>query len=391
MSVSELHSHKRASVRTLLPYKAAYFFVYAAMAALMPFLTLYYEHLGLTGRQIGMLAALPPLLTFLGAPLFGFLADLTRHPKLLLGISVMSVVIAILALTRVQTYLNLILVISFYALFFAPILPIIDRSVLDILGDQRDQYGKQRLWGAVGWGIAAPFAGLLVDVGGLNWAFYSSAILFGGLLVLVGTMPVSIFGGRESFWLGFKKLVGNWPVIAFFGVALGGGVGLSMIHHYLFLFLDELGASSLMMGWSLTIATVSELFVMFFSDRILRRWGARRLLLFSLAALCLRLFSYSVIHRPEWVLLIQLLHGPTFAALWMAAVAYVSEIAPPGLRNTSQGLLTGFVMGLGSMLGALIGGIMYEQVGFSIMFSYAGTGILVLTVSFYLVCRGRCQ
>ena len=98
-----------------------------------------------------------------------------------------------------------------------------------------------------------------------------------------------------------------------------------------------------------------------------------------------------MIHRPEWVLLIQLLHGPTFAALWMAAVAYVSEIAPPGLRNTSQGLLTGFVMGLGSMLGALIGGIMYEQVGFSIMFSYAGTGILVLTVSFYLVCRGRCQ
>jgi PPP family 3-phenylpropionic acid transporter len=374
----------------LLSFRAFYFFVYAAMAALMPFLTLYYEHLGLSGAQIGMLAAIPPLLTFLSAPLFGFLADLTQRPKLLLGISVLSVIFGIMALTQVRTYLGLILVISFYALFFAPILPIVDRSVLDILAEQRDQYGKQRLWGALGWGVTAPLAGFLVDQGGLSWAFYSSALLFGCLLLWVWMMPVSAITGQEAFWLGFKKLLGSWAVIAFFGVALGGSIGLSMTHHYLFMFLDELGASSLVMGWALTVATVSELGVMFFSDRILRRWGARRLLLFSLAALSLRLLAYSVVHAPQWVLLIQLLHGPTFAALWIAGVAYVSEIAPPGLRNTSQGLLTGFVMGLGSMFGALVGGILYEQMGFSHMFGLTGFGVLVLMVLFFIGCRGRC-
>ena len=376
--------------RSLLPFKAFYFFVYAAMAALMPFLTLYYESLGLTGQQVGILAAIPPLLTFLGAPFFGFLADLTGRPRILLLVSISSVILGILTLSYVQSYLGLIFAVSFYALFFAPILPIVDRSVLDVLGDNRDQYGKQRLWGAVGWGLAAPVAGALVDQQGLSWAFYSSTILFGFLLIFGYLMPVSNLAVKENFWQGLKKLMGNWPVIIFFGVALGGGMGLSMIHHYLFLFLASIGASSVMMGWALSFATISELFVMYFSDRILQRWGARLLLLFSLFALSVRLVAYSQITNPIWILFFQLLHGPTFAALWLAGVAYVSEIAPVGLRNTSQGLLTGFVMGLGSTLGAIVGGLLYDSVGFSMMYLWTGIGVFLLLVLFYLLCRGRC-
>ncbi|HBY07932.1 MAG TPA: hypothetical protein DEH22_09180 [Chloroflexi bacterium] len=376
--------------RTLLPYKAFYFFVYAAMAAATPFFTLYYESLGLSGRQVGALAALPPLLTFLAAPLFGFLADLTGKPKRILVISISSVVLGIFALTLADTFWGLILAVGFYALFFAPILPIIDRSVLDALGENRDQYGKQRLWGALGWGVAAPLAGSLVDQKGLHWAFYTSALLFTCLLIWAFFMPVSKPAAKEPFWLSFKKLMGSWPVVIFFGVALGGGIGLAMIHHYLFLYLAGLGASSSVMGWALTVGTVSELFVMGLSGQLLKRWKARGLLLASLIFLSLRFFAYAVITEPGWALAIQLLHGPTFAALWIASVAYVAEIAPPGLRNTSQGMLTGFVMGLGSTLGAIIGGVLYESIGFAQMYLWAGVGILLLIILFLLGCRGRC-
>ncbi len=80
-----------------------------------------------------------------------------------------------------------------------------------------------------------------------------------------------------------------------------------------------------------------------------------------------------------------MLHGPTFAGLWMASVAYVSEIAPPGLETTSQGILTGFVMGLGSMFGALLGGFLYDGYGFSMMYLGAGIGIFVLMIIFFAV------
>ncbi len=375
--------------RSLLPFKALYFFIYAAMAALMPFLTLYYERLGLSGKQIGILAAIPPLITFLSAPLFGFIADLTQRPRLLLGISVSSVALGIYSLTVVDSFPGLILVVIFYAFFFAPILPIVDRSTLSVLGVRKDQYGKQRLWGAIGWGLIAPVAGLLVDRGGMNWTFYASAATFMSLLFLIRFIPVNTVLGRESFWKGFKQLFGNWPVIVFFVVALGGGIGLAMIHHYLFLYLDGLGASSITMGWALSLATISELIVMYYSDRLLRWWGASGLLLFALGSLAVRLLAMAFAASPEWVLLLQLLHGPTFAGLWMAGVAYVSEIAPPGLETTSQGMLTGFVMGLGSTIGALLGGILFDEVGLSMMYLGAGLAMLVLTFVFFVVNKRK--
>ena len=82
-------------------------------------------------------------------------------------------------------------------------------------------------------------------------------------------------------------------------------MGLAMINHYLFLYLNELGASSVVMGWALTMATVSELFVMYFSDRLLRWLGARGLLLVALGILGARLMTYTLVSVPGWVLVIQ--------------------------------------------------------------------------------------
>ena len=70
--------------RPMLPFKAFYFFLYAALAFLAPFLTLYYDGLGLTGRQIGILAAIPSLVTFISAPIFGAIADVTQKHKRIL-------------------------------------------------------------------------------------------------------------------------------------------------------------------------------------------------------------------------------------------------------------------------------------------------------------------
>ena len=366
----------------LLPFKSLYFFIYAAMAALMPYMTLYYKNLDLTGFQIGILAAIPPLLTFVSAPFFGFLADITQRPKLLLSISVISVSLGIVFITLLENYWGLIISVAFFAFFFAPILPIVDRSVLRILGDNKDQYGKQRLWGALGWGIVAPLSGFLVDEFGLLFTFYMSAVLFLFLLLFIRFIPSDTTLVKSSFWYGLKKFLGNWPAFLFFVITLTGGVGLALVHHYLFVFMDQLGASSLLMGWALTFATLSELGVMYFSDRLLRWFGAKGLLVISIGMLGLRLIAMGLIVSPGWVLLTQLLHGPTFASLWMAGVAYVSEIAPPGLETTSQGLLTGTVLGLGSTGGALLGGFLYESTSFSQMYLWAGLGIWAILIAF---------
>jgi PPP family 3-phenylpropionic acid transporter len=75
-------------------------------------------------------------------------------------------------------------------------------------------------------------------------------------------------------------------------------------------------------------------------------------------------------------LFIQLLHGPSFAAMWVAGVTQADRMAPPGLGATTQGIFSGVTMGLGSAFGAMTGGLLYENFGAAATFMWAGFGML---------------
>ncbi|MCA9947837.1 MAG: MFS transporter, partial [Anaerolineales bacterium] len=84
---------------------------------------------------------------------------------------------------------------------------------------------------------------------------------------------------------------------------------------------------------------------------------------------------------------ISLLHGPTFSAMWSAGVAYADETAVPGLSTTAQGIFNGTVLGLGSALGAVIGGFLYESSGAVVAFQWAGWATLAAFILFVGVHR----
>ena len=120
---------------------------------------------------------------------------------------------------------------------------------------------------------------------------------------------------------------------------------------------------------------------------MLDRWSPSFLLAISLVFTLVRSFSYVSMTAPWQLLLVSLLHGPTFALMWVAGVAYSAEIAPPGLGTTAQSVFAGLVMGLGSTLGALFGGLLYDSMGPESVFYFAGFATLAATVLFIFVNR----
>ena len=141
------------------------------------------------------------------------------------------------------------------------------------------------------------------------------------------------------------------------------------------------------MGLSLLVATISEVPIFFFGDRLLQRWGARGLLLFALGANVVRMFSYALMPAAWLVLPIHLLHGLTFSAMWMASVSYANRAAPPGMGATAQGLLSGISMSLAGATGALLGGLFYETVGPAAMFGWSGVCVLLGLLFFAIAGR----
>lgn len=367
--------------------KTFYFLFFAAAASLLPFLVLYYEQLGLTGRQIGLLAAIPPLVTMIAASLWSGLADATQQHHRLLALAIIGAIFFALAISFAVSFWLLAVLVVLFAFFTAPIMPLIDNSAMECLGERKNQYGKLRLWGAIGWGVSAPFVGLLVERFGLGWSFYGYvAFMFAGLLIVFG-LPISHASIGQAFWRGFGMLMGNRRWLFFLVIIFIAGIGSSLTHNYLFLYMDQLGAGTTVMGLALTVATLSELVVYAFSDKMLDRWGTRKMLASSIVAMLVRMLAYSVVMLPWIVLIIQLLHGLTFSARWVAGVAYANKIAPPGMGATAQGIFSSVSMGLAAAVGAFIGGWLYESVGPFLMYRYAAFGIIVALLLVGLVGR----
>jgi MFS family permease len=196
-------------MRKAIPF-AFYFLYFAAAAALVPFIVLYYQYLGFSGAQIGLLAGMAPLIAMVGAPLWTNLADRTSRHKLVLSLTMAGVILVVLAIPTLDALLPVVLMIACYAFLSSPIVSLSDSAAMSMLGDQRSQYGRVRMGGTFGWAMAAPLAGLLVENYGLHMAFWgyasfmtlalavSQRLSFAGPAAANGPYVVAARGGVRS-------------------------------------------------------------------------------------------------------------------------------------------------------------------------------------------------
>jgi len=365
-----------------------YFTIFAALAFLMPFLSLYYQkELGLSGSQIGFLTGVAPIISLVGASVWGAVADATHKHKAILLMAVAGVWISALAIFKAPGILLLSVAVVFYAFLGSPVLPIVDNSVMILLGDRRNEYGLERVWGSVGWGVSAIFAGILIQRLGLHWAFYGFLFLYGALFFVAMRFPIPEISISSNFWQGLRTFATDFHWIIFLLAALVEGLSLGIFLNFLFLHLSDMGSSRTIMSLSLTVATFSEIPVFLAGHKLLRRWTPVQLMAISVALTALRAFLYVGMTAPWQVLVISLLQGPTFAVMWTAGVAYAIQIAPRGLGTTAMGVFGGVVFGLGSARGALTGGLSKPHVGGTAPFIWAGVASILALLPFLWVHR----
>jgi PPP family 3-phenylpropionic acid transporter len=365
------------------------FTFFAGLAGLLPFLVLYYEKIGLSGSQIGILTAIPPFVTLFASSLWGALGDRTRQHGRIMWITLAGAGIFGFLISASSTFSGLIFIVLLYSVFIAPIVPLLDNSILELLGKGSTHYGKFRLWGAVGWGMAAPLIGLLVERSGLESAFL--VFLGGSAVTLVVSifMPMAQTGIGEDLRSGLSLLFKDKQLLVFLGTMLLIGMSLVIVDIFLFLRLDEIGTPNALMGFTLTMGTVSEILIFFFTDKLLRRVGTGRLLRIGVLALSLQLIGFSYLKSPWAAPLIQILHGPSFAGMWTAAITIAKHRAPEGMGATTQGLLSSVFMGIGWTAGSLIGGYLFDIAGTAMTFRLAGLMAAMILVYMMVFDRTR--
>ncbi len=366
-----------------------YLMYFAAAGALVPYLNLFFQKVGIDKPHIGVLAALSTLTSLVAGPLWSALADALRLHKWILPLAMLGTLLPVGLFTQAYSFTTLVPLVLFYAICLAPIIPLADNAVLEMLGPDRHQYGGLRLWGAVGFGLSAWAVGELADRWDMLPAFITFIVMM-ALCALVATrLPAPHLTAQTTGWAGLRQLLTDLRWAGFLGALLLVGIGSSMFMNFLPIYFNSLGAGTGLIGIATMVATISELPVFFLAPLMLQRFGARGLLIISFGTYAIRTFTYSLIHDPNLLTGFQLLHGLTFSALWAGSVAYANQIAPPGWGTTAQSVFGSVYFGLAGATGALLGGVLYENFGPETMFrvsslaALSGLALFVLT-EFYL-------
>lgn len=255
-----------------------------------------------------------------------------------------------------------------------------DAICFDILGEGGQMgYGRQRVWGTIGFGIAALLAGFTVDLWSQGDIYKTYTPAF--LLVLVFTsvdliccrkLELPLMSGSSSIVKDIWTLLKLKPIVIFLCFATLAGILDSFMIYFLFWYLEDLAMAT---GYMSEIKLIEGLIVaaqtlggeiIFFSlsGKILKKFGYGYTFTFCFVCYALRLGLISLAPTPWWVFPVEFfMQGPTYALCYTTIVAYASAVSPPGTSATVQGIVAGMDDGLGFAIGSLIGGILYKKVG----------------------------
>ena len=386
-SPADLAAHRRG----LLVVKVLYALYFGAMGIYFTFLNVYFRSIGLSGTEIGLLSTVAPLVGIFAGTVWGLLSDRLGQTRRLLVIASAGAILSVLALSTARTFVVMIPLVAIYSLFNSAIMPLVDSTTLALLGEHRERYGAQRIWGSIGFIITSSASGFIVDALGLHIIFAGYAVAIGLHLVMLFLLPQQPVELRGSMLRGLTGLVRQPAWVLFtFSVMLIATAGYAM-GAFLSVTVKSLGGSDSLVGLSWTVAAISELPIMAGSAWLFRKVGPARLLVFAFLAYTIRMFLYSTLAAPEWVLAINCMGGISFALYWVSSVTYASQLAPANLKATSQGMLA-TASNLAGMIGSALAGWLFDLRGpsglFQVMALICATALAVF-VSGRLLMRRR--
>ena len=367
----------------------AYILYWSAAAAFLPYMSVYYESKGLTGKQIGLLISIPYLVTMLSSFLLSYLTDLIKKPLLILRMCNLLFMASIFLLSLANGFFAIALSYLVYAIASAPMNPIMDEITLARLKDPT-LYGKIRLGGSIGWGGGVLVISYLLS----DWNFSTMFLAAGVLLTLFFVNSLFIQDGKAPGEHAKAHISQVWTLIKKKNMALllianaVWSLAESSLTGYLFLHIKSLGGDSVMMGLSMSIALVSELLCFLVIEKIIKKYKYSHVVLAAFLVQLVRFTSLTFIKTPMLLLPFQFVGGASFALIWSVTVNYINKTADEEIRTTGQALKT-VVSSIGASLTVIIGGFIYDSRGSTFLFSMLAVMLLFAVLSGLWIIRHR--
>ncbi|OWF47611.1 major facilitator superfamily domain-containing protein 6-like protein B [Mizuhopecten yessoensis] len=302
------------------------------------------------------------------------------------------------------TFVVVTIILLIGELFACPVEKLADDFWFDYLEkiDELEKYGKHRIWCSLAYMSFPLIVTLVVSktdcLFGMNMPpfmlhFYVFGSLLGLTFLLGFFFPISA-DAKAKYKSKLRRGLGTTcckcvGLLYVFTLLLVGMI-YAAYYNFLFWMIQDLNGPESVMGLCITISTLVEIPMLFFSKEIIQRLGHGGVASLSLLMLSGRTLYYSFLWTPWAVLPAEMLHALTHTALWYAVFNNPSFNINPMADRSIRSILSSIYFGLGFASGSIASGLIYDSYGSEILYIVCSVAAIIWCPVFF-VLQKCCQ
>ena len=338
--------------------------IYAAYGVASPFLPAFVSARGLQPEDLGVVLAAGTAIRLIAAPVAGRLADRLRALRMVLVVCIALAAAVTLGYLPAKGFALLLLLTLLHAAFLAPMTVLADALALGSSKLARFEYGWVRGAGSAAFIAGIMLSGQLVGGTGLEAIIWSQAVLL-LLAALAATRIPELPHERERPPTHGVLLLLRIPRFRHLVLAAALILGSHAMHDaFAVIRWTAAGVtpSTASMLWAL--AVLAEVIVFFaLGPRLIARLTPAGAIALAALAGVLRWTVMAQTAALPALVLVQPLHGITFALLHLACMRLIGGVVPAGLEATAQAIYATVGIGAATALLTLLSGFLYARVG----------------------------
>ena len=318
------------------------------------------------GSEVGLILTVFQICSMSAPLVAAFLVDRVVPSRTMFALLHLLGAAVAFSLVQIREFTSFLALFGLYAFLLGPTGGLINAITFARMPDGRKHYGAVRLWGTVGWIVAAwALAALwLIPGSSMAWMFLLSAGASLVTAVFCFTLPKAPLVRPEGKFRLIPKQafqVFFQPSILKFGlIYLFSGILDRFYYIGTAPYLKQLGLSASQINLVMPLGQITEVVLLLFTGPVLKRIGLRATLAIGLGFQLLRFVMMAVNPGPLWLLGALSLNGFVFAFFYAVSTIFVDGHTDPSTRGGVHQLMGLVFGGLSSVIGSLVTGYAFD-------------------------------
>lgn len=357
-----------------------YFWYFGILGLVVPFLGVLLDARGFTSLEIGEILAVITATKIVAPTLWAQLADRSGKQLTIVKIGALLSLLSFTLVLWTVNYWPLMFSLAMFSLFWTAILPQLEVMTLNSIRKSAKIYARIRLWGSIGFILAAMLSGELIE------RYSPEAFTYIGIAILAGLFISTLFSQQPRIpsktlldHCSIKNKVLQVNFLLFFFAGLMLQVSFGPYYVFFALYLKNLAYSGFIIGLFIAIGVVAEIGIFIFAAFFFKHFSIKTLISVSVLLTSVRWFIVG--HYADSSLVLgfsQVIHALSFGLYHSACIAFIQKHFSVNQQSRGQAVYIGGVYGIGGAVGAYVAGVLWQDgLGAMATFDFAAITALI--------------